>query len=184
MMYNAFIYRIINPVGSVYIGSTSNPKQRFNYYERLKCKSQIKLYRSLLKYGFNNHSISIIDNCPKELVRQVERVYGIAFDVLNRDNLNLKIPGKDDRYPSYSQETKNKMSEWQIGRKMSDESRNKMSISKSGVPKSDETKKKLSEANKGKGGRISFLGKKHSDETKLKMSAWQKGKPKIKKYKP
>lgn len=182
MIEYAYIYRIISPTGSVYIGSSTNIERRFNYYKRLKCKSQIKLYRSFVKYGVTNHRFQILDYCPQELKLKAERIYGIAFDVLNRQNLNLKLPGKDDLYSSFSEETREKMSAWQRGRKLSDEVKKNMSEGTKGHIKSEETRLKLSIANKGKGGRLSFLGKKHSEATKIKMSQWQKGKPKKSKY--
>lgn len=157
-------------MGAIYIGSTTNVKLRFNYYRRLKCKQQIKLYRSFIKYGVFNHIFIIIDECPDNLKLKVERVYGIVFNVLDRSNLNLKIPGKDKFYKSFSDETRAKMSATRTGKSLSDETKKRMSISKKGEPKSDETRLKLSIANRGKGGRISFLGKKHSEETKRIIS--------------
>ena len=45
------IYKITNPKNKVYIGQSKDIIKRWYYYKTLHCKSQIKLYNSLLKYG-------------------------------------------------------------------------------------------------------------------------------------
>lgn len=55
------IYKIMNPTGRVYIGKTMNFKNRMSIYKVAKAKNQGLLQNSLLKYGFNNHSVEIID---------------------------------------------------------------------------------------------------------------------------
>jgi len=74
-----------------------------------------------------------------------------------------------------SQETKDKIRNFQKGRKRSEKTKKKMSEAKKGIKISEETRKKLSESHKGK---IPWIkGKKHSKESKRKMSESQKRKP-------
>ena len=54
------IYKITNPSGKIYIGQSVNIDNRISSYKNLKCKNQTKLYRSLLKYTFENHIFEIL----------------------------------------------------------------------------------------------------------------------------
>ena len=54
------IYKITSPSGKVYIGQSRNIKNRKWRYKRLDCKSQVKLYSSFKKYGFDKHKFEII----------------------------------------------------------------------------------------------------------------------------
>ena len=57
------IYKITSPTNRIYIGSSNDIYNRWCSYKNLKCKSQTKLYNSLLKYGAENHIFEIIENC-------------------------------------------------------------------------------------------------------------------------
>lgn len=86
---------------------------------------------------------------------------------------------------NHSEETKQKMSESQKGRKHSEEVKQKMSDAHKGKSSSEETKRKISESAKGKTlseetkQKMSdaHKGKSNSEETKQKMSDSKKGKP-------
>jgi len=67
MIKKWIIYKITNPHGKVYIGRSHNFKRRMNEYRLLHCKDQPKLYNSLKKYGFENHSIEVIDLFESDL---------------------------------------------------------------------------------------------------------------------
>ncbi len=55
------IYKIVNPIGQIYIGCTCRFNSRMSRYKYLKCENQILLYNSLKEYGIKSHSIAIID---------------------------------------------------------------------------------------------------------------------------
>ena len=56
------IYKITSPSGRVYIGQSVNIEKRFlSYSKLLRCKTQIKLFRSFLKYGVINHIFETIE---------------------------------------------------------------------------------------------------------------------------
>ena len=60
MMNIGYVYLITSPSNRLYIGSTSNLKKRIYSYSNLNCKTQTKLYNSLKKYGWENHTFEVI----------------------------------------------------------------------------------------------------------------------------
>ena len=74
-----------------------------------------KLYHSLKKYGYDNHTFEIIEECNAEQLDEREIYWGQHYNVLTEAGLNLKL-GESNGY--YSDETKQKMSEALMGRKI------------------------------------------------------------------
>lgn len=72
------IYKITSPTKRIYIGQTTNLSIRIRDYRRNSCKLQTKLYNSLKKYGFNQHSFDIIEKVENALGDQRE-IYWINF---------------------------------------------------------------------------------------------------------
>lgn len=137
----------------------SKPESRFgkNGYRYKGCTL---FYNAIQKYGFDNFKHEILfDKLTQEeanekeieLIREYrsnERAFGY----------NLQDGGCNG---SPTEETRKKMSEWQIGKIFSDETKQKISKARFGQKDSDETRKKKSDSHKGK----------HlSDETKIKLS--------------
>lgn len=179
MDYKSGIYMISNPKGRFYVGQSLYLEGRKKTYENLNCKTQTKLYRSLLKYGWENHGYMILEHCEEEKLNNKERFYQDTYDCLKK-GLNCRLTKSDDKSGYMSDESKKKMSLSCTGRKHTDESKAKMSISKKGhIPwtkgkkMSIETRKKNQKAAKGN---TNMKGKKHSDETKQKISNSKKGK--------
>ena len=144
------IYKITSPTNKLYIGQSLNIEKRFNQYKKIRCKCQVALYRSLLKYGVENHEFEVIEECSIELLNERERYWQDYFKVLVF-GLNCKLTKTNDKSGKLSNSTKEKIKQKAIGRKASDETKLKMSIVRKG-------KKPI------------MLGKKHSEETKLKIS--------------
>jgi len=94
-----YIYIIINPRGCIYIGQTVDLLDRINHYKCGNCKKQTKLYNSLIKYGWENHSFRVIEACSEQIIDDRE-IYYIEIYKSNytkyRDGngLNLKSGGK------------------------------------------------------------------------------------------
>jgi hypothetical protein len=128
-----FIYKIESPSGKVYIGQTVNIKDRFRKYKSLHCKTQPKIYNSLLKYGYDNHKIDIIEVCDLNIINTRE-VYWIEIYDSKNNGLNCNSGGNMNKIISLS--TKQKMSIAAKNRKRN--------------PMSEETKLKISHSNKGK----------------------------------
>lgn len=174
------IYKITSPSGKIYIGQTTNYSKRHNAYKNHKCKRQPKLFASIEKYGFINHTIELIKECQVEELNYYERYYQEYYEsVLN--GLNLRYTATTDKSGFMSEETKKKMSDSGKGKIMSEEWRKNLGLVWLGRNHTEETKKKMSEANKGKKksaehiaklpqNQKGFKKKPHSEETKCLQS--------------
>jgi len=157
------VYKITNPEGKVYIGSTKKScAARWKLYQNLSCKTQVKLHNSILKYGYENHVFESIWTGDVTKLFEKEVYYGSLYNVLDRDKgLNLRLP-KAGELPTYtSEETKLKMSKALKGRVFTAEHLENMSKSRLGKPMSQETKDKISKYRK---------GRKMSEEQKQRIS--------------
>lgn len=180
-----YIYKITNPSGKIYIGQTIDIKTRKNKYKYLNCKNQTRLYRSLLKYGWESHIFEIIETIEIDSIDRLsflEIEWISKLDSFNK-GLNCTSGGHGTSGKKYSEESKIKMRNSQLGKKQSKETIEKrvksllgkkrseqfkenLSKIKKGTALSEEVKQKLSKINK---------GKKLSDETKFKISISNKG---------
>lgn len=143
--FTGIVYKITSPSNKIYVGSTKNFKNRLVHYKTTLGKSQSKLYNSFKKYGFEAHKFEILWEGPIEKMLEMESKIGFELDVLSVKNLNCKLPKNDEKIRFISEETFKKMSQWQIGRKMSEQSKKNMSISaKKRPPFSKETRLKIS----------------------------------------
>lgn len=143
-----YIYKITSPSNKIYIGSTFNVNNRKSHYKNLHCIFQFKLYNSLKKYGWDNHVFEVIETCTQSNRNEREVYWGSYFNVLSQEGLNCKLPKALENYSCVSEETRKKMSTWQIGRKMSEASKKKMSDIKKKNPPSKDNLKKAQEVNK------------------------------------
>jgi group I intron endonuclease len=110
------IYKITSPSGKIYIGQSVNIALRWNQYKLLyKTIMGPKLYHSLKKYGCDNHTFEVIEECNADQLDEREIYWGQHYNVLTEAGLNLKL-GESNGY--YSDETKQKMSEAMMGRKI------------------------------------------------------------------
>lgn len=142
MIKSVAIYKITNPRGKVYIGSTIDFKRRASQYKNLNCKRQTKIHRSLLKYGFDNHKMEVIEYCDKDNRCEREIYYGNKFNVLSDKGLNCCLPKIGDSI-SHSNETRNKISKANKGRVLSDNSKNKIRYANIGKKASLESRLKM-----------------------------------------
>jgi len=123
------IYKITNPKGRTYIGQSINIEERWKNYSKLRdCKNQIKLHRSLIKYGFSKHIFEVEEECSVEDLNVRERCWQDFHDVLGSNGLNCKLTATEDRSGCLSQETRQKISESHIRRNETKEG--KLSIQK------------------------------------------------------
>lgn len=200
------IYRWVNNLNKkTYVGSGVNLAKRLAFYFlvqkectnlKIRGRGRSHIYNALLKYGYSNFSIEILEYCEASKCIDREQYY---IDLLQPEYNILKIAGsclgrlqseeakqkiseskKGSRHSEgtldkfrarvHSEEIKTKISEAMKGvnegRKLSEEAKLKISEAKKGNIHSEETKLKISEAMK---------GNKHSEETKLKMSEAKKG---------
>lgn len=158
------VYKITNPKGKSYVGQSVDIKKRIATYKRLACKQQVLLYRSLLKYGFENHSIEILCECKPHELNEKE----IRFIVLHKSfnlktGLNLKAGGSQGG--KCSEATKRKMR-----KPKSVEARENYRLAAlRRPPVSEETREKHRKrmlGNKYLKGKKVWLNRNHSEETK------------------
>jgi group I intron endonuclease len=144
------IYKITSPKGRIYVGQSNDIKKRWEYYTKLKCNQQRKIYNSLKKYGIENHKFEIIEECDLSLLNEREIYWGNFYNSLSKNNLNLKLGNSRG--------------------KISEETRQKMSNSQKGKIKGDyhtnEFKNRISKIHKGNKYRLDIL---HTEDTKNKI---------------
>ena len=190
------IYKITSPSNKIYIGQSIDIENRQLTYEKhfhTQCKNQIKLYRSLLKYEYEQHVFEILEECPESYLDELETWWKLFYNSVE-DGLNHSYYDYSPmRGRKHNKETINKISQAHIGKKQSKntiesrviklkgqkrskESKQKMSISALSLNKnlSEEHKSKLKNLHKNNTYRV---GKKHSEESKQKMR-----KPKTKEH--
>lgn len=153
-MKNCGIYKITSISGKIYIGSSVDLIKRKSSYKMLSCKSQIKLYNSLKKHGWENHKFEILEECEFKDLYPLERAWGLFYNVLGESGLNCKLPGYGEFKALISLETCLKISKSRLGSKQS-----------------AETIKKRADK---------IRGRKHTKETISLMSLKAMGKPKSK----
>jgi len=143
------IYKITNPNDKIYIGQSVNIEKRLKNYKNLNnCKKQHLLYRSLDKYGYENHIFEIIEECNIEILNERERYWQEFYDVLNK-GLNLKLTSFNDRSGVLSEKIKNKISLSRKNNKHLKEVYKKISETMKGFKHSKETCEKMSKSRKG-----------------------------------
>jgi group I intron endonuclease len=161
-----FIYKITNPKGCVYIGKTKNVNERFKFYRLLHCKKQVKIYRSILKYGWESHKAEIIHTIPydENELNKLEVEYIKLFDSFNSSTgLNLTPGGKSGFVSEenrrllsqhrtgkkLSEATKQKLREINLGKKQSAETIAKRVLVIKGMKRSEQSRKNISMARTG-----------------------------------
>lgn len=71
----AIVYKIENPIGEYYIGSTKRDKlstRKAEHKYALKKGRSGKLYDSFTKHGFDSHTFSILGSAAKEDIIELE----------------------------------------------------------------------------------------------------------------
>jgi len=143
------IYKITSPTNKVYVGQSIDIEKRWKKYRDWINHNQPKIFRSMKKYGIENHIFEIIEECNVDELDKRELYWKQYYlDILGWNNV-LFCQLKDGKGGFRSEETKRKMSESNKGRIFSEESKLKMKISRNKriIPK--ETGQKISQSKKG-----------------------------------
>jgi group I intron endonuclease len=164
------IYKITNPKGKIYIGQTINLENRKHTYisKPNAYKGQTKLYNSIQYYGWDKHIWEIIEYCEISQLLEREYYYKHQYKVLEYPSLCCKIEGSFGRVGQLSDETRNKISVSNLGKKRSIECKEKMSkhptkgknISKSLTGYKQTEQHKINRKNSGLG----KVGRKHKNK--------------------
>ena len=129
------IYRWTNLIhGRSYIGSSSNLGARFyryysiNYLTGVLTRTRSYIYSSLLKNGYSKFKLEILEYCQKENLLNREQYYidklKPHYNILKTTNSSLGL--------KHTEQAKNKMSQFALGRLFSKETRSKISAAKLG----------------------------------------------------
>lgn len=177
------IYKITSPTGKTYIGQSINIEKRLVSYKKLDCKRQPAIYKSLVKYGYENHKFEIISICEASELNNKERYYQDLYDATGRYGLNCRLTVSTDRSGNFSEESRKRMIGSRKGKLLSNEHKLKISISHKGKKLSEEhilsikkSSKHLKHSEETKAIlRAKNLGKKMSEQAKTKMSIASKG---------
>lgn len=147
------IYKITSPTNKIYIGQSIDIKKRLDKYRRIdfSVKGQTRLYRSLIKYGFENHKVEILEECFLIELNEKERHYQELYNAIGENGLNCLLTKTTDKKRVMSEESINKQRQKMFGKK-----------GNLGNKHSEETKKIISNIHKGN---KYNLGRKHSKET-------------------
>ena len=173
------IYKWTNKLtNDIYIGQSLDLSKRFIRYfnlSYLKNRDTLVISRALIKYGYSNFSLEILEYCDIANLTEREQYY---FYKLNPKYNTLKMAGSSSGH-KLTEETKTKISQCLkgvyvqeksalYGRTHTEETKALMALKKSnennplyGKTHKDETKELM---------RQKALGIKHSEETLLKMS--------------
>lgn len=172
------IYKWTNKItNDVYVGQSIDLAKRFIRYfnlSYLKNRESLVISRALIKYGYSNFSLEILEYCDIKNLTEREQYY---MDKLNPKYNILKIAGSSSGH-KLSDQTKAKISKALkgvyvneksalFGRNHTEETKALMSLTRSkinnlGKIHTEETKELM---------RQKALGRKHSEETLLKMSS-------------
>lgn len=176
------VYSIVNPKGATYVGSTVNLKRRFQQYKYLRDCEQWKLKNSIKKYGLDAHQFTVLEYVEESGLHHAEVRHGSRLRVLDRENLNLRLPVDGSLYCGASKELRRKFSRIHKGKRLSPEHRLAFCLSQKGKRQSAEhvaKRKRFGEDNPmyGKtGSKAPFYGRHHSTENRLSMSMTRKNK--------
>lgn len=113
------IYRWVNNVnGKSYIGSALDITRRLrNYYSIYYLeKSNMAISKGLLKYGYFNFSLHILEYCDESILLKREQYY---LDLLKPEYYILKVAGNSLGF-QHSDDTKLKISEAHLGKLVSE----------------------------------------------------------------
>lgn len=146
------IYKITSPSGRIYIGQTIDFGKRMKKYRLYHLSNgQPKLYNSLKKYGWENHTVEILHQCSKSDLNNLEKMYIDKYNTFNSE-MGLNLRGGGDYGGKLSIESRNKISKKLIGTQDGEKNNffgRKHSIEallKMRTPRSEETKIKFKQS--------------------------------------
>jgi len=178
------IYKITNTVdGKIYVGQTRQKlNRRISGHKSSKKKTGIDA--AIKKYGWENFSVEVIEECPVEQLSEREIIWIAELNAKGLNGYNL-TDGGDGGGSNPSEETRARISANHAdvsgeknpfyGKKHSKETRAVMSSAKKGKshkPHTKETRDKISVGNKGK--HSHNKGKHLPESQKAKMSVARK----------
>jgi group I intron endonuclease len=134
-MKRSVIYKITSPTGRYYIGKTVNFHARMLAYKNNRNNQQLLIHASIIKYGWENHTVEILEEAAPEKLNELEIKYIQQHNSFSEDNplgMNLTRGGDGAVGRKDTEETKRKRAQKHVGLKRSSETRKLMSERKKG----------------------------------------------------
>lgn len=104
------IYKITSPNDRVYVGQAVHLVRRLlSYFEPNGNPFQIRLQASFQKYGIEQHSFIVLEECAEEKLNERERYWQEQYNVLSKKGLNCKLTSLVGKSGKLSDETKKKI---------------------------------------------------------------------------
>lgn len=151
------VYRWVNNINNkTYIGSSVNFTVRLYKYYSLKNISQSKtaIHNALLKYGYENFSLEILEYCEQGVNPVLREQYYFDllkphYNILDKAGSLLGFKHNEDTLIKFanrevSEDTRKNLSLAAIGRILTEEDKMKISLKRKGIKLSDETRNKIS----------------------------------------
>lgn len=168
------IYLITNTVnGKVYVGQSTDVRDRIWHHQsalRHNRHENSHLQRSWNKYGGENFTFEIIEECEESMLDERERYYIAAYDSMDEDHGYNKESG-GSLCKHMSEDVVRHLSEVSKGRYVGE----KNPMYGKHIPCSEEKKKRLSERFSGSGNPMYGVHRKHTEEENKKASERMKG---------
>jgi group I intron endonuclease len=135
-MKKSVVYKITSPTGRFYIGKTVDFVNRMTSYKNLNNPQQLIVHSSILKYGWENHQVEILEEASPNILNDLEIKYIDEYRSYHYDNpLGMNLTRGGDGV---------------TGRVDSVEVRTKRAQKLTGSKRSEATKKLMSDLKKGK----------------------------------
>jgi group I intron endonuclease len=91
------IYKITSPSGKFYIGKSKNLKKRIKDYKYQYKKRKSIIHDSIKSYGWDNHTIEVIENCDDSILSERE-IFWIkelnSYHLNNSKGMNMTLGGE------------------------------------------------------------------------------------------
>jgi len=139
--------------GKVYIGKAINLNRRLNAHKNSGNNSKVRYYiqNTIVKYGWDSFTVEILEIVEdfdklkdNDSLLEREAHYIELFDSTNKDKgYNLCKFSTDTTGRKHSDETKERIRQYRLGKTLTEESKDKVRQSKLGKPRSEETKEKI-----------------------------------------
>ncbi len=156
-----------------YVGQSVDIESRWRkHYKNIKCKTQVKLYRALLKYGYDGFDKVVLDVCDRvEWILDYREMHWIRILNSLKNGYNLTEGGHSGRLSEESCKKISATMKSKPGHPQASDTRKKISDAQRGIPRgpfSTERRKNMSKSAK--------MRTTISQETRQKMSDAQRGK--------